>query len=251
MRQKIRMMSQFVFFLAFPVLLNWYSPYVIIDGAAAGVATGSFLLFCALFLTSLFLGRLFCSWACPAGFIQDTVARSRGKAYDGRIKNLIKWLIWFPWLGSVIFLFFRGGGIKAVHPLHMTAAGVSVDEPMKFITYYGIVFLFFGMSFLGKRAPCHSICWMAPFMIASTRISRLLRLPRIRLVSAPDACASCGACVQACPMSLDVQGMVRSGKTDNDECIHCARCADGCAKGAVRLAFSAPGGKKGKNGAAR
>jgi polyferredoxin len=231
------MIVQFLFFLAFPILLNLYSPYVIIDGAAQGIATGSFILFCALFVSSLFFGRLFCSWLCPAGFIQDTVARSRTKKYDGRARNLAKWLIWLPWLALIVALFARAGGIKALRPFHLMESGVSVDQPLKFVTYYGVVLLFFGFSFLGKRAACHSVCWMAPFTIISTRVSKALRLPRLRLEARAESCSSCGACSSACPMSLDVRELVKAGDVDQAECIHCGRCVDGCAHRAVLLRF--------------
>lgn len=43
-------------FLLFPVVINYLSPYIIIDGAAAGIVNGSFLVFIGLFVSSLFVG---------------------------------------------------------------------------------------------------------------------------------------------------------------------------------------------------
>ncbi len=236
-RQKARIAIQFVFFLSFPVTIFWFSPYVIIDGAMRGIVTGAFLLFCALFVSSLLFGRLFCSWICPAGFIQDTVARSRTKPYNGRVKNALKWLIWFPWIAAIAFSFARAGGIESVQALYMMESGISVDEEGKYIVYFGIVLIFFGMSFLGKRAACHTVCWMAPFMILGTRLSKVLRLPRLRLEARSESCSGCGKCVANCPMSLDVKSFVEAGEADHAECVHCGQCVDGCAKGALRFAF--------------
>lgn len=50
-------------------------------------------------------------------------------------------------------------------------------------------------------------------------------------------------CGWACPMSLDVPRMVKEGTWDDDDCIQCARCADGCAAGAIRLEL-ARGGRR-------
>jgi polyferredoxin len=55
----------------FPVTINYFSPYIIIDGASQGVVAGSFITFALLFLVSLFLGRAFCGWICPAGGLQE------------------------------------------------------------------------------------------------------------------------------------------------------------------------------------
>ena len=67
MRPKIRKTLLFVSLLLFPLTLNYLSPYVSIDGAMAGVLSGSALLFLLLFVSGLFLGRAWCGWVCPAG----------------------------------------------------------------------------------------------------------------------------------------------------------------------------------------
>ena len=66
-RQRLRRAALLVSLLLFPVILNYLSPYVIIDGASQGIINGSLVMFGLFFLSSLFLGRLWCSWLCPAG----------------------------------------------------------------------------------------------------------------------------------------------------------------------------------------
>jgi len=51
--------------LLFPVVMNYLSPYVIIDGAMNGVVSGSFVVFVLMFLSALLVGRLWCGWLCP------------------------------------------------------------------------------------------------------------------------------------------------------------------------------------------
>ena len=71
----------------------------------------------------------------------------------GRRIDWIKWLIWIPWVSLIAWVVYRAGGYSRVDLLHLTENGVSVDEPLKYITYYGVVLLFVGLAvFAGRRA---------------------------------------------------------------------------------------------------
>jgi polyferredoxin len=72
-RQCIRRALILISFLLFPITLNYFSPYLIIDGASQGIINGSFVLFGLLFLSSLVLGRGWCGWVCPAGGLSATM----------------------------------------------------------------------------------------------------------------------------------------------------------------------------------
>jgi len=75
-------------------------------------------------------------------------------------------------------------------------------------------------------------------MIAGRKIRNLGGWPALHLAAALDRCIDCAACSMACPMSLDVRGMVRRERMGNTECILCASCVDACPKGAVRYAWT-------------
>jgi len=70
-RQRIRQTLLLGSLLLFPVTMNYFSPYIVIDGAARGILTASLLVFGVQFISALFFGRLFCGWVCPAGALQD------------------------------------------------------------------------------------------------------------------------------------------------------------------------------------
>ncbi|MFX0095658.1 MAG: 4Fe-4S ferredoxin, partial [Candidatus Hodarchaeota archaeon] len=55
-RQIIRKALIFTMFLLFPIIINYFSPYLIMDAAAQGIISGSFVVFILMFLSSLFLG---------------------------------------------------------------------------------------------------------------------------------------------------------------------------------------------------
>jgi len=82
-RQKIRKALIIVSFLLFPVTIYYFSPVLIIQGAMEGIIVGSFILFALLFASSLFLGRAFCGWLCPAGGLQEICAISNDKLAKG------------------------------------------------------------------------------------------------------------------------------------------------------------------------
>ena len=86
-RQRIRQAAIIVMLLLFPVVLNFLSPYVIIDGASQGIINGSFIVFGSMLVGSLFLGRAWCGWACPAAGLQEACfaandSRARGGRFD-------------------------------------------------------------------------------------------------------------------------------------------------------------------------
>ncbi len=173
-RQRIRKALIIISFLLFPVIMNFLSPYVIIDGASQGVITGSFIMFGLMFLSALFIGRLWCGWVCPAGGLAEISFPINNKPVSRKL-NWIKWLIWVPWLSLIVMVVIRAGGYREVDFLHLTETGISIDEPFKYITYYMVVGIFLALSvFVGRRAGCHTICWMAPFMILGRKLRNFL-----------------------------------------------------------------------------
>ncbi|MFQ5905768.1 MAG: 4Fe-4S binding protein [bacterium] len=238
-RQRIRKALIIISLLLFPATINYFSPYIIIDGASHGIVNGGFITFALLFLVSLFLGRIFCSWICPGAGLQECLFMVRNKRAPGGRCDWIKYFIWVPWFSAVAVMAVLAGGYHAINPLHLTEEVVSVAEPMAYINYYFIVSIFVILSLTcGKRAFCHYVCWMAPFMIVGRRIRNLVSWPSLRLKPDRSKCISCMTCSQNCPMSLNVEGMVQKGLMENRECILCGTCVVGCPQGVIRYAFS-------------
>ena len=65
MKRTARRITAFISFFLFPITLNFFSPYVSIDGALNGIISGSLIVFLIMFLTGLFFGRAWCSCVCP------------------------------------------------------------------------------------------------------------------------------------------------------------------------------------------
>ena len=66
-RQRIRKSLLFISLLLFPVTLYYFSPAIILQAASEGIINASFFVFGAMFVSALFVGRLWCGWGCPAG----------------------------------------------------------------------------------------------------------------------------------------------------------------------------------------
>ena len=245
LRQRIRKALVILAFLSFPITMNFLSPYVIIDGAMNGVINGSLVMFGLMFISSLFLGRAWCGWVCPGGGMQEMVEPVNKRLVNGKKIDWIKWLIWIPWISLIIFLVVQAGGYRSVNLFLDMQNGISVagspDRPILFayFTYYIVIALFVGLAiFAGRRAGCHTICWMAPFMMIGRWIRNRFAWPSLRLVADASSCSDCKVCTKNCPMSLDVNAMVKIEQMEHAECILCGTCVDGCSKHAIHYSFS-------------
>jgi polyferredoxin len=226
--------------------MNYLSPYVIIDGAMNGILNGSLVMFGLMFVSSLILGRAWCGWVCPGGGMQEIFEPVNNKPAIGRKFDWIKWLIWIPWMGLIVAFAILGGGYRSIDLLYHTQNGISVagsaDRPILFayIIYYIVIGLFVGLAiFAGRRAGCHAICWMAPFMIIGRWMRNRFAWPSLRLVADASACSDCKLCTRNCPMGLDVNAMVEAEQMEHSECILCGNCIDTCSKKVIRYSFSA------------
>jgi len=245
-RQRMRKTLLILAFLTFPVTMNFFSPYVIIDGAAQGVINGSLAMFALMFVSSLFLGRLWCGWVCPAAGLQEMVEPVNRKAVSGHKIDWIKWVVWIPWISLITWLALRAGGYQRIDLLLNTQNGISLagtaERPIVFayVIYYGVIALIFGLAaFVGRRGFCHTVCWMAPFMMIGRWLRNRLPWPALHLQANASACTDCKTCTRNCPMSLDVNAMVQAEKMENSECVLCGMCIDHCPSKAIRYKFSA------------
>lgn len=228
MRQKIRKGILTLSALLFPLSFVFLSPYIIIAAASEGVINGSAIVFAVFLLYSVIGSRLFCGWLCPCGAVQDQITASNNKAWNSKAKNVPRYIIWVIWFSFILFLWFRNKPHK-IDFFYMT--GIGMNMVVIYFMVITIVFLF--SLFTGKRGMCHSFCWMAPFMTLGGKIADFLHIPRFRLKADSKACISCGKCSRQCPMSLNVEQMVKSGKMDSTECISCLECVDSCPRKAI------------------
>lgn len=240
MRQRIRKTTLLISLILFPITMWYFSPYIIINAAMEHVINGSFIVFSAMLVFSAFLGRVWCGYLCPAGGLQEcTLLINEKPAKQGK-RDKIKYVIWIIWICAVIVTFVMGKNDVTINPFYMTDHGISIAGIYNYVVYYGVIFLLLMPALIhGRRAACHYICWMAPFMVIGSSIGSFLHLPQLHIEADKDKCISCGKCSRACPMGLDVKKMVAEGKNAKcTECIQCGACIDECPREVLKYRFT-------------
>ncbi|MDF2841402.1 MAG: hypothetical protein K0Q99_2174 [Clostridia bacterium] len=235
MMKNKRRLFLFMMFLLLPVTLNYFSPYIIIDGLANGILAGAFFVWLLMFTSSLFVGRAFCSHVCPYGGLQMTV----DLAYNKPLKE-VSWLrilrnvLGVLWISSIVILTAVNVGSLRIDFLYLTESFVSADNLLKLIGYYVIVFaLLIFPLLLGKRASCHYLCPMTILNVIGTKLKNVLNYPSLKLTAASAKCTGCQQCNKVCPMSLDVSRMVKLNNLDSLDCILCGECCSICKNGVL------------------
>lgn len=231
MRQKIRRGIILISLLLFPITLNFFSPYVSIDGAMAGVISGSLLLFMLMFISGMFFGRAWCGWICPMAGLSEFALTINSRNVNVKKLRIIRYSIFTVWAGIILMMFILAGGIKGIDPLRLTENGISVDAPVKYIIYYFVLAVFVILTLsLGKRGACHSICWMSPFLTVGYNLGKLLKIPQLRIIDDSQKCIECGICSKKCSMSINVCSVIKDNCIKTSDCILCGECVDGCKK---------------------
>ncbi len=238
-RQKVRKALIIFSFVLLPVTFAYISCPIIIEGASKGIITGGLIVFILLFISSLFLGRLWCGWLCPGGGLQEIY-------FDINNKHVNIWkLNWFKYLIFLAIIFIplisairSAGGLTTIEFFYDTDHGISIAKQGAYTIFLVQITFFTVFAMLaGKRGFCHYFCPIAVIMIIGRKMRNLIRWPALHLSADAGRCTDCKKCSENCPMGLDVNIMVRQGSMENTECILCGSCVDVCPKQAIRYAL--------------
>lgn len=116
MKQRIRKTLLVTSFLLFPVTIWYFSPYLIIQAASRHIMNGSFLVFSAMLVLSMFLGRVWCGYLCPAGGLQECLFMCNPNPARQGWRNQIKYVIWIVWIAAIVVTFILGKNDVTIHP---------------------------------------------------------------------------------------------------------------------------------------
>ncbi len=187
---------------------------------------------------TMFLGRVFCSWQCPVGFLLELNQRT------GRWLRLRRLAARFsirdyryPLLTiSLAFAFFFAiPVISAFDPPHILGRELMYFFTHRTVSLSGtglLAGIFVLETFIAPRALCNSLCPSG----GALALLGSRRLCRIKLD--PDACTRCGLCDQACPVELAPMNLAAGGRFDWTKCDNCGLCRDVCPEGAICYDFS-------------
>ena len=238
-RQRVRKALIIFSFVLLPVTFAYISCPIIIEGASKGIITGGLIVFILLFISSLFLGRLWCGWLCPGGGLQEIYFEINNKQANIGWLNWLKYIIFLEIIFIPLISAIRSsGGLTTIDFFYYTDHGITIAKPGAYIIFLVQIAFFTAFAILaGKRGFCHYFCPIAVIMIIGRKIRNLIRWPALHLSADTGLCTDCKKCSKNCPMGLDVNIMVRQGNMENTECILCGSCVDVCPKQAISYAL--------------
>lgn len=225
-------------FLLYPVTFAYIACPIITEAAGRGIVSGGLVVFALLFISSLVLGRLWCACLCPSGGLQEIYHRAFKRALWSKNLDWFKYLVFFGIYGSLALAIWSAGGLKTVDLLYRTQDGISILAAGGVAAFLGpvIITTIFTLIF-GRRGMCHIFCPIAVMLRIGRKIRNIFRWPALHLEADKETCVNCKKCSKECPMSLDVNDMVRQGSMEQAECILCGACVDTCPKGVISYAW--------------
>lgn len=226
----------------------------------------------SLLVLTLLLGRVYCSWLCPLGMLQDVVNRLRHPRPQARQGKGVRWtpnhwvirsvvaLLVFgsvPVAGTLLLTWLDPYSIAArlmaavVHPAAAWAAQAAGWEgaPPDWLRYvpWLMVLLLLGvvlplaMAWWRGRLYCNTLCPVGAVLGLLARLAPLT--PQVD----PDRCGRCGSCLRECKAhAIDLKNL----RVDSTRCVGCYNCIATCARGAMRLRWHVPSVAK-RRGAVR
>jgi len=237
--QQIRKLILYTSFFLLPITLMYFSPVVLVFAGFEGILSQGHVIYAVMFVTSLFLGRAWCSHVCPFGGLQMTFDKviQKNLVNIKYLRNL-KYLIGILWLIIIFYSIFTINISGIDYTYSTNGTGVSVNSLSSLIPYYVVLSIMTLIVLLfGKRAICVYLCPMSILNIIGTKIKNMLKIPSLRLISNPKKCNGCNLCNKVCETSLNVTEMVKQNKMDSIECIMCGECVSVCKNGAIERKF--------------
>jgi len=187
-------------------------------------------IFLAIILMSLIIGKSFCSWLCPVGFLSELIGDFGHRIFKKKI--ILPKFFDYP-LRSIKYLLL-GFLFYSVFFLMSTLAVKSfLDSPYNLVSdikmYYFfadisrfsliVMSILFLLSIVIRSFWCRYLCPYGALLgvlnfLSPTKINRN-----------PVSCIDCGLCTKACPSFIKVD---KVKAVLSDECTSCFNCIDAC-----------------------
>lgn len=199
------------------------------------VALKGFVVACAglwgfTFLTNLIVGRFFCGWGCPVGYVSRL-----GEEVDRSKRKRLRWVLHHVSGAAFVATFVGAIMLWWVDPRVMLEGSTTARATTAsvFLVLWAGGFLH---AFAWRFGFCRSVCPIGlyyRFVTSSTPIGIVFRQD-------PSPCIECGACEKICPVDLDpkrlgeiqdiaaLSGDETFERYGDAECIRCGDCVEAC-----------------------
>ncbi|MBI5210467.1 MAG: 4Fe-4S binding protein [Elusimicrobia bacterium] len=191
-----------------------------------------------LFFLPMLAGRLYCSWYCPAGFLQDAAGRLASALRlspapaDGRsaARYASFGLAWVLLLsGSAAFHFLdHSSALGGLFGLLGLAWGQRSFDAM---AAYGAAFALAALAVPLLRAR-----WFCATLCPTGCAFMLMRRRALLKTRTGPGCTACGTCSRACPVRC-----LDRGRIDESRCVDCLECVPACPSGSLAYRFRKTG----------
>lgn len=174
-----------------------------------------FLTFLIVFVTVMF-GRIWCGWLCPQTVLTE-LTESIERTYRKGIMNQIWGYLWAALLSIIVgasLIWYFVSPYEFLGRLLKWNLGSIIWGFWIVLT----VIVFLDLIFLRRRF-CATVC---PYAKMQGMLFDSKTLTIAFDTKRQDECMDCRACVQVCPVQIDI----RQGA--NIACIQCAKCVDKC-----------------------
>ncbi|MDD1749077.1 MAG: 4Fe-4S binding protein [Methanothrix sp.] len=102
-----------------------------------GIVTGGLIVFTLLFISSLFLGRLWCGWLCPAGGLQEIYFQIYDKPANIKRLNWFKYPIFLAIIFIPLISAIRSAGrLTTIDLFYHTDQGISIAKQGAYAIFF-------------------------------------------------------------------------------------------------------------------
>lgn len=221
-------------FLPISAMMSVY--YFILSGVIHAIHPAGFFIFLGIIAVSFFIGKSFCSWICPVGFISELIGDFGEKIYKKvfRIKRSVKlprfidyplrslkYLLLFFFVYSIFFSMTELALKYFLDSSYNIIADVKMYYFFADISRFSLIVIavLFVLSVFIRNFWCRYLC---PYG-ALLGIVGLFSPAKIK--RNPDTCIDCSLCSKACPSFIKVD---KAKTVISDECSSCLSCVDVC-----------------------
>ena len=219
-----------------------------LTGGASEYYSNVIIMLIVIVLLVLVLGRIWCSWLCPFGLIQEGMSHLRSILGIPPLRISWKWRTILRRVKYALIFF----TVMISVPIGISALGISGCQSSLALPFcqicpakgfFTVTQQIFGLEPTGTTLPVIAIVSLLLFLVGSFFVrmafcrvcpmgglmALLSSRSMVYLRKDPDKCIKCRACLRVCPMDHEkVYEDMKSMDVAGEDCTLCGRCVEMC-----------------------